>query len=80
MFTHFASALIGLLVVVIVSMVGYWAHNITLVSTSTVIEVADLKRTDEKISQGLAAINTQLLELRAQVGQLGEFSPKRRNE
>lgn len=80
MFTHFASALIGLLVLVIVSMVGYWAHNITQVSTRTVIEVADLKRTDEKISQGLSAINSQLMELRTQVGQLGEFSPKRRVE
>jgi len=76
LFTNFAGALIGVLVFVVVSMVGYWAHHITQQTTQHVIEIAEVKRTDAKISEGLTAINLQLAELRAQIGAIGEFKPK----
>lgn len=80
LFTSFASKLIAVLVTIILTMIGYWMHHITTMTTSNSNTVAAVQneqaRVTAELRMELRAISSQLSTLNAQVGALGEFTPK----
>lgn len=76
LFTTFAGALISVLILIIISMSGYWAHHITSITTGNVTAIGEIQKVNKEIATEMRGFNAQLNDLRTQVGMLGEFRPR----